>query len=85
MLHGVGVESPTQIAIFVASTSASGRPAGFMLLGAWVVGLVIANGGLAFVASRGAFDRARSGVLHRLLAVATAIGSIGLGSWYLLG
>ena len=41
MLHGVGIESPTQIAIFVASTAAVGVGFGLMLLGTWVLGLCL--------------------------------------------
>ena len=60
VLHGVGIESPTQIAVFVASTSVVGAAGGVGLLVAWIVGLVVANSVLAVLAGAGV-RRARSG------------------------
>jgi len=83
MLHGVGIESPTQIAIFVASTSAVGRGAGISLLVAWCVGLVVANAGLAIAAGRGLLSPDRNATLYRALAVIVAVASIALGVYYI--
>lgn len=85
MLHGVGIESPTQIAIFVASSAATGMSFGLMLLGAWVVGLIIANAGLALVAGAGVLNAERSFPIYAGLAVIVSILSIALGTLYLLG
>lgn len=85
MLHGIGIESPTQIAIFVASTSVAGRDVGVLLLLAWVVGLVIANAGLAIVASLGLLHPERNARIYRGLAVVVAIASIALGIYYVAG
>lgn len=49
ILHGIGLETPTQIAIFVATTQASGKLGGLLILSAWVVGLLIANSSIAIV------------------------------------
>ena len=83
MLHGVGIESPTQIAIFVASTSAVGQGAGLGLLVAWCVGLVVANAGLAIAAGRGLLNPDRNAKLYRVLAVVVALASIALGIYYI--
>lgn len=85
MLHGVGIESPTQIAIFVASSSVAGVGFGLLLLGAWVVGLIVANAGLALVAGAGVLNADRSFPIYAALASIVSILSIALGTLYLLG
>lgn len=85
MLHGVGIESPTQIAIFVASSSVAGVGLGLLLLGAWVLGLIIANAGLAFMAGAGVLNAERSFPIYAALAMIVSILSIALGTLYLLG
>jgi len=83
VLHGIGIESPTQIAIFVASTSAVGTAAGISLLGAWVAGLIVANAGLAVAASWILVRPAAAAKFHRVLACVVAALSIGLGAFYI--
>jgi cytochrome c biogenesis protein CcdA len=85
LLHGVGVESPTQIAIFVASSSAAGVGFGLTLLAAWVVGLVIANMGLALAAGAGLLSAERSFPVYATVAVVVSVLSIALGAVYLAG
>ena len=85
MLHGIGVESPTQIAVFVASTSIGGRGLGLVLLLAWVIGLVIANAMLAVLAVLGLVDAERNSAIYRLIALFVALASIAMGVLYLTG
>ncbi len=85
MLHGVGIESPTQIAIFVASTAAVGVGFGLMLLGTWVLGLIIANAFLAFGAGAGLLNAERSFPVYATLAVVLSVASIVLGVLFILG
>lgn len=85
MLHGVGIESPTQIAIFVASTSVAGVSFGLVLLGFWVLGLIIANAVLAVLAGAGMLNAERSFPVYATLAVIIGVVSIALGTLYLVG
>ena len=85
MLHGVGVESPTQIAVFVASTSIGGRGLGLVLLVAWVVGLVISSAMLAVLAVFGLLHAERNSTVYRLVALFVAVSSIAIGLLYLTG
>lgn len=85
MLHGVGVESPTQIAIFVASTAAVGVSFGLILLATWVLGLIIANAIIAGMAGAGLLHAERSFPVYATLAVIVSVMSIGLGVLYLIG
>mgnify|MGYP001825952059 FL=1 len=83
MLHGVGVESPTQIAIFVASTSVVGSRAGVLLLATWVVGLLVSNAALAGAAAFGVLHAERNFAVYRALAIVVAVASIAMGLVYL--
>lgn len=85
MLHGVGIESPTQIAIFVASSAAVGVGFGLTLLAAWVVGLIVANAVLALAAGAGLLSAERSFPIYATVAVIVSILSIALGVLYLVG
>lgn len=85
MLHGVGIESPTQIAIFVASTSVAGFGFGVMLLTSWVAGLLLSNAVLAALAGAGVLNAERSFPVYATLAVVVSIMSIALGTLYLAG
>ena len=83
MLHGVGVESPTQIAVFVASTSIGGKGVGLLLLLGWVVGLIIANSGLALLAGAGLLKAEQNFRIYATLAVVVAVLSIAMGTLFL--
>ena len=85
MLHGVGIESPTQIAIFVASTAAVGAGFGLMLLGTWVLGLIIANAFLATIAGAGLLNAEKSFPVYAALAVVLGAASIVLGVLFIFG
>lgn len=85
MLHGVGIESPTQIAIFVASSAAAGVGFGLALLGAWVLGLIIANAVLAIAAGAGLLSAERSFPIYAAVAVLVGVLSIALGALFIVG
>ena len=79
VLHGIGVETPTQIAIFVATTQATGKAGGLLILVFWVVGLILANSAIALL-SIGANDWLRTHtVFYRVLAAIIGIVSIVVG------
>jgi cytochrome c biogenesis protein CcdA len=85
ILHGIGVESPTQIAVFVASTSVVGAWAGLGLLLTWVVGLVVANCVLALLAGAGILHAERNFALYATLAVFVGVMSIVMGAMFIVG
>ena len=85
VLHGIGFESPTRIAIFVASTSVVGVTAGFGLLVAWVAGLIIANSILAVLAAYGLLGAERNFTIYATVAVLVGIISLIMGTLLLLG
>lgn len=85
VLHGIGFESPTQIAVFVASTSLVGVWAGVSLLIAWVAGLIIANTFLAILAAYGLLGAERNFTIYAAVAVFVAIASLLMGAFLLFG
>ncbi|MGH1491627.1 MAG: hypothetical protein ACRBK7_19905 [Acidimicrobiales bacterium] len=85
VLHGVGVESPTQIAVFVASTSIVGVGAGMALLLAWVVGLIIANSLLAVLAAYGLLGAERNFAIYATVAAFVGVASLAMGLLLLFG
>ena len=84
VLHGIGVESPTQIAVFVASSAIGGMAFGLMLLLAWVVGLVVANSILALLAAFGLLHAERNFGIYATLAVVVGVASIVVGGAMML-
>lgn len=85
VLHGVGIESPTQIAVFVAATSVGGTAAGLVLLASWIVGLIVANAAVALLAGFGVLHAERSFTLYAVIAVFVAVASIALGVLLVVG
>ena len=85
MLHGIGIESPTQIAVFVASTAAVGWVSGVALLIAWCAGLVIANAGLALLAGFGMLHAERNFAVYVTVALLVAVSSIAMGVLLITG
>ena len=84
MLHGVGVESPTQIALFVASTSVAGTNVGLLLLLGWITGLILANSALALLAGFGLLHAERNFGIYATLAVVVGVMSIAMGAAFAL-
>ncbi len=85
VLHGIGFESPTQIAVFVASTSLVGAWAGVSLLVAWVLGLIIANTFLAVLAAYGLLGAERNFTIYATIAVFVAVASLAMGAFLMFG
>ena len=84
VLHGIGVESPTQIAVFVASTAVGGLGAGLLLLFGWVGGLLTGNTLLALAASRGLLQARANFPIYAGVSTLIALGSIWVGTVYAL-
>ena len=57
MIHGIGAETPTQVLIFVTAADAGGKGTGFLLLAAFLVGLLSSNSAIAFAACSGSSAR----------------------------
>lgn len=85
MLHGIGAETPTQVALFVAAAGVGGSAFGFALLGAFVIGLLVSNSGIALIASQGLLDARRHFGVHAAVSVVVAIMSLALGALLLVG
>ncbi len=85
VIHGLGVETPTQIAVFVATTQAAGRAQGMALLATWVLGLLVANTVLALVAANGVQRLGSLRRFHVVAGVVVGAVSVAVGALMLTG
>ena len=85
MIHGVGAETPTQVLLFATAAGVAGGAAGVVLLAVFVLGLFLANTGVAIATSLGFNTGKRLPVVFLALAGLTAVSSLTLGMLYLLG
>ena len=85
ILHGVGAETPSQVALLVAAAGVGGVAGGMMLLVAFLVGLFISNAGVAIAATYGFLRAGRSFAVYAGIAIVAGITSIALGALYVAG
>lgn len=85
MIHGVGAETPSQVVLFATAAGVAGSIGGMLVLVAFVVGLLVGNTFLAVAATKGFIGGQKLPRLYMVLAGATALISVYIGSLYLLG
>jgi hypothetical protein len=85
MIHGIGAETPTQVLVFVTAAGAGGKASGFVLLVAFLVGLLSSNTAVAFAGTFGLLGTARNFTLYVVVSCITALFSLVIGSIFLLG
>lgn len=85
ILHGVGAETPSQVALLVAAAGVGGVAGGVMLLVAFLVGLFISNAGVAIAATYGFLRAGRSFAVYAGIAIVAGITSLALGALYVAG
>lgn len=85
MLHGIGAETPSQLALFFLAANLGGTSRGMMGLGAFCVGLVAMNA-LMTASLGGAFQASsRRAAVYNAIAWAGAAYSFAIGVTFLLG
>lgn len=88
MIHGIGAETPSQIALFVlvASTGiADGQKIGILMIFAFALGLIITNTVMAALVAYGYVNSSNKPKLYRSAAFATGSFSIAIGVMFILG
>jgi high-affinity nickel-transport protein len=85
MIHGIGAETPTQVLIFVTAAGAGGKGSGFLLLVAFLVGLLSSNSAIAVAGTFGLLGAARNFSLYVAVSCITALFSLVIGSMFLVG
>jgi high-affinity nickel-transport protein len=85
MIHGVGAETPTQVLIFVTAAGAGGKATGFLLLVAFLVGLLSSNSAVAFAGVFGLLGAARNFRVYVAISCITALFSLVIGTVFLFG
>ena len=85
MIHGIGAETPTQVLIFVTAAGAGGKGTGFLLLLAFLVGLLSSNSAVAFAGVFGFLGAARNFRLYVAVSCVTALFSLVIGTIFVFG
>jgi high-affinity nickel-transport protein len=85
LLHGVGAETPSQIAVLVAAAGVGGIAGGLVLLVAFLVGLFISNAAVAVAAAYGFLQAGRSFAVYVAIAILAGGTSLFLGALYVMG
>ena len=85
MIHGIGAETPTQVLIFVTAAGADGKGSGFLLLVAFLVGLLSSNSAVACAGILGSLGAARNTTLYVAVSCTTAVFSLAIGTIFLFG
>jgi high-affinity nickel-transport protein len=82
ILHGIGAETPTQIALLIAASQAAGQVQAIVVLVAFVLGLLCANTAVALAMSSGYLSATRNFAVYMTLALLSATVSIAVGLVY---
>jgi high-affinity nickel-transport protein len=85
LIHGVGAETPTQVLVFATAAGANGTGAGFAVLVAFVVGLLISNTIIAVAATFGFVGATRNPNVYVGISALTAVFSLVLGVLLVVG
>ena len=85
MMHGIGAETPTQVLIFVTAAGAGGKGTGFLLLLAFLVGLLSSNSAVACAGVFGFLGAARNFRLYVAVSCVTALFSLVIGTIFVFG
>jgi hypothetical protein len=85
MLHGIGAETPSQLALFFLAANLGGASHGMMGLGAFCVGLVAMNALMTAIMG-GAFKASgKRQAIYNVVAWAGAAYSFAIGLTFLFG
>ncbi len=85
MIHGIGAETGSQVLIIAAVGGAASQGLGTIMLLAFVVGLLISNGVIAFLTSTGFISSARAKPFYVGVGVVAGLFSVFVGSYFALG
>jgi high-affinity nickel-transport protein len=85
LLHGTGAETPTQVALFAAAGASGSTGGAALILGAFVLGLVVADLGIAAAWLSGVLGTRRSPRVQIALGGFTGLASVSLGVLILSG
>jgi len=85
LLHGIGAETPTQVAVFVGAAGVAGAVSGLVVLAAFVAGLMISNTGIALASTFGVLGSGRRAGVFVTVSILTAVFSLVVGALFVSG
>lgn len=85
MIHGVGAETPSQVVLFTTAAGVTTALGGVPILLAFVGGLLLGNSILVAASAAGFSSGRRLPAVYFVVAVASALVSLAVGTVYLFG
>jgi len=85
MLHGIGIETPTQVLIFLAAVGAGAASEGFAVLALFLLGLFAANTLVTVSAAYGYLAARKRSAIYIAVSALTGVVSIVIGVLFILG
>jgi high-affinity nickel-transport protein len=85
LLHGTGAETPTQVVLFASAGASGSSASAALILGSFVLGLVVADLGIAVVWVSGLLGARRAPRVQIGLGLLTGTASLALGTLILTG
>lgn len=83
-LHGIGAETGTQVVAITAAAGTGSKPLGIAVLFAFIVGIFLANTGIAWLSTRGFFTAQRRQTVYLLVGAMAGAFSLVIGTLFLL-
>jgi len=84
MIHGIGAETPTQVAIVFGAASAS-KTAGVAVLIAFVIGLLVSNSVITVGTAFGFLRASQNFAIYATVGVIAGLFSLVIGTCFALG
>ncbi len=85
MIHGIGAETGSQVLIIAAVGGAASQGLGTAMLVAFLVGLLLSNGTLAFLTATGFISSTRAKGFYVVVGLAAGLFSLFVGTYFALG
>jgi high-affinity nickel-transport protein len=85
MIHGIGAETGSQVLIIAAVGGAASQGMGTAMMLAFVVGLLLSNGVVAFLTASGFISSTRARPFYIAIGVAAGAFSLIVGAFFALG
>ncbi|MEK7071957.1 MAG: hypothetical protein AAB969_00125 [Patescibacteria group bacterium] len=85
MIHGIGVETPSQVLLFVTAAGIGGGFTGAIFVAVFVLGLLISNSVITIIISYGYLSTKTNSNLRLIIGTLTAIFSLYIGILFLFG
>jgi hypothetical protein len=85
MIHGIGAETGSQVLIIAAVGGAASQGLGTAMMAAFLIGLLLSNGTLAFLTATGFISSTRAKGFYIIVGIVAGLFSLFVGAYFALG